>query len=114
MPRTPFGSPGLLNATSLWAGVARDRRVVAWCDLCRGISAQSPWNQDASARLFVRECGEKAWHTGAVVRDELGRTSKYKIACLRAEQKGHVDVSGENNDYSDTVICLHLEVLLPF
>lgn len=98
-PRTPFRSPGLLTATPLRAGVARDRRVVAWCDLCRGISAQSPWSQDASARLFVRECGEKAWHIGLVVREQLGRTSKYKIACLRSEQDGHVDVSGECNDY---------------
>ena len=67
-------------------------RVIAWCDLSRGISAQI---QDASARLFVRECGEKAWHVGLLARGQLERTSKYKIACLRSEQEGHVDVSGE-------------------
>ena len=63
-PRTPFGSPGLLTATPLRAGVARDCRVVAWCDLCRGISAQIQGRFCSLVRARVWGKGMAHWLGG--------------------------------------------------
>jgi len=78
-PRPP-GSPGLLTATPLRAGVARDCSVVAWCDLCWGISYQD-YAKYASTRLFMRDVwGEGMAHWVGGGNDELERTSKYEVA----------------------------------